>query len=422
MNQGIKLRQKIHSILLDIFKYGNSVEMTYKKYSINNLSKRDRAFINNVSLNSMRFYFHTYKIIKKFTKKVPGLQERILLVSSITQIVFLDFKSYAVINSSVEVAKSNNIYHNFINAILNKISKQKKLLKEVKVNFTDFPLWFIKLTNNISKNEKNEFLINFKNEPHLHLVFKNKRYLDKFEHKINATSEKSGFMSEKIDFETSKSFINGEWWVQDFSSFYPLNIIDKNIIKQPCIDICSAPGGKSFQILSINKDIVLNDISKERIKILKNNLKRLNYKPRILNLDFKNLSIKEKYNFIILDAPCSAVGTVRRHPEILFRKSPPNISNLITIQKNMLDKCASILNKNGIILYMVCSFLKAETLDQVNKFLLRNKNFSVLKFSKNKNVTHYNNFIKDNLMLTLPSTIMGYNIDGYFAVYLKRDK
>ena len=71
---------------------------------------------------------------------------------------------------------------------------------------------------------------------------------------------------------------------------------------------------------------------------------------------------------------------------------------------------------------MVCSFLKAETLDQVNKFLLRNKNFSVLKFSKNKNVTHYNNFIKDNLMLTLPSTIMGYNIDGYFAVYLKRDK
>ena len=72
------------------------------------------------------------------------------------------------------------------------------------------------------------------------------------------------------------------------SLLFPLNIIDKNIIKQPCIDICSAPGGKSLANFSINKDIVLNDISKERHKNTSpNNLKRLNYKPRIIILIFK---------------------------------------------------------------------------------------------------------------------------------------
>ena len=78
------------------------------------------------------------------------------------------------------------------------------------------------------------------------------------------------------------------------------------------LDACAAPGGKSFQLLSKKKKLTLNDKSNERIKILKSNLDRLNFNAKILNKDFTKFNVDEKYDFIIIDAPCSAIGTVRK--------------------------------------------------------------------------------------------------------------
>ena len=85
------------------------------------------------------------------------------------------------------------------------------------------------------------------------------------------------------------------------------------------MDACAAPGGKSFQLLSKKYDLILNDKSNYRIQILKNNLKRLNLTAKILNYDFIKFNEKEKFDFIILDSPCSAVGTIRKNPEIFLK-------------------------------------------------------------------------------------------------------
>ena len=85
----------------------------------------------------------------------------------------------------------------------------------------------------------------------------------------------------------------------NFSSSLPLNFIDKNFIDEPCIDLCAAPGGKSFQVLSKNINISLNDKSRRRLKILSSNLKRLNYNPKITNFDTKDIEDKLKYKFLI---------------------------------------------------------------------------------------------------------------------------
>ncbi len=274
----------------------------------------------------------------------------------------------------------------------------------------------------MKNSEKKIFLNNYFREPSLHIVFKNKEKLSTFEYNLYKTSELSGFVDSKIDFNGLDSFKKGDWWVQDFSSFFPLYNLPDKIKVGKIIDACSAPGGKAFQLLSKKLNVILNDKSSNRIKILKSNLKRLSFNPMILNKDFTSFNNKEKYDLIIIDAPCSAIGTVRKNPEILFKKTSPNFTALNKIQEMLLKKASQILNKNGFIIYMVCSFLKNETQDQVEKFLKNTSDFELYKFNLTKSNRKYYKFIKENIMITLPDKISKYNIDGYFGVYLKKTK
>ena len=420
MIKGEKIRLDIHSVLYSIYKFNKNLDSQEIKKKINKHSDADISFLINVTLTSMRYHLHIEKIINRYVKKKLRDHEKILLLSAIAQIVFLSFKDYAVINCSVEIAKKLKIYPGLINAVLKNISKNKVDLKKVKIIYDDLPDWFKINNRSLNNNDKQNFLDNFNKQPDLHIVFKDKEKLNSFEKKIYKTSDISGFPLEKENLMKLRSFDKGYWWVQDFSSFFPIYNLPIEIKNKKILDACSAPGGKSFQLLSKNLDVNLNDISNVRIEKLKTNLKRLRFDAKIINKDFTKFYEKEKYDFIIIDAPCTAVGTIRKNPEIFFKIKPPRLKDLIKIQKQMLDKASRLLRGEGIILYMVCSFLKVETEDQINKFLEENNNFRLYYFEKNKQVKKYSDFIKNNYMITQPSAISKHNIDGYFAAYLKK--
>ncbi len=422
MIKGERVRFDIYNILYSVYKFNKNLNDKNIQKIINANKREDISLLNNVLLNSMRFHLHSSKIIEKYVKKKIKDKEKILLVSAITQIVFLNFKEYAVINCSVEIAKKLNIFHGFINACLKNISKDKEILRNIEVKFDDLPKWFKDNTSSLSIIEKEIFLRNFNKEPNLHIVFKSAERLKNFEKKLIKTSSISGFLPNKIDITKIKSFINGDWWVQDFSSFFPIQNLEINQKNKKFLDACAAPGGKSFQLLSRNQKIILNDKNNNRLKILRSNLKRLNFNTKILNKDFNKFDQKEKYDFIILDAPCSAIGTIRKNPEIFFKNKGPNFTQLIMLQKKMLIKASNLLNTNGLLLYMVCSFLKNETEDQINTFLDLRNDFKLDKFNLINQHIRYSKLVQNNLMLTLPNTILKHNVDGYFAAYLKKIK
>ena len=422
MVKGLKIRFEIHNILFSVYKFNKTLNNSSIKKKINKQKKEDIAFLHNVTLNSMRLHLHCLKIIEKFIKKKLRDQEKILLISAITQIVFLNFKEYAVINCSVEIAKKLKLYPGIINATLKKIAKNKNDLKQTKINFSDLPFWFQKKTSFLSDYEKEQFLKNFHEEPNIHIVFKNEEVVKKFDAKLFKTSIISGFLLDEKNFQNKISFIKGDWWVQDFSSFLPLynfNGINRN---KEILDACAAPGGKSFQILSRKFNVVLNDKNKNRIQTLKTNLKRLKLSAQILNEDFIQFDNNRKYDVIIIDAPCSAVGTIRRNPEIFFKNKGPNFNKLLSLQENMLNKASFLLNTNGFIIYMTCSFLQIETINQVEKFLKINNNFILSDFKLKENKKNYSKFIKNKFMITTPNIIFDYKIDGYFAAFLKKIK
>ena len=422
MIKGVKIRFEIQNILFSIYKFNKTLNNSSIKKQINKQKKEDISFLYNVILNSMRLHLHCLKIINIFIKKKLRDQEKILLISAITQIVFLDFKEYAVINCSVEIAKKLKLYPGLINATLKNIAKNKNDLKQTKIDFGDLPLWFKEKTQFLSSYEKKQFLENFYKEPNIHIIFKDEEKLKKFEDKLFKTSIVSGFLLDGKNFQHRNSFVKGDWWVQDFSSFLPLynfEELNKNMI---FLDACAAPGGKSFQILSKKYNIILNDKNKTRIQTLKANLKRLKLNAQILNEDFIQFDNKKKYDVIIIDAPCSAIGTIRRNPEIFFKNRGPNFNELVSLQENMLKKASFLLNTNGFIIYMTCSFLKIETIDQVEKFLKLNNDFLLSSFRLKENKSNYSKLIKNDFMITIPNIIFNYNIDGYFAAFLKKIK
>ena len=422
MIQGEKIRIDIHNILHSIYKFNKTLNSKDIQKKINEHKKEDISFINNVTLNSMRFHLHASKIIDRYIKKKLKDSEKILLISAITQIVYLNFKVYAVINCSVEIAKKLKIYHGFINATLKNISKDKEKLKHINLKYNDLPLWFKKKTKSLTENEKTLFLKNFIKEPSLHIVFKDEKKLQRFEENLVLTSDVSGFITNKINITEMKSFIRGDWWVQDFSSFFPLHNLQIKEKNKKFLDACAAPGGKSFQILSKKQHLTLNDKSKSRIKILNANLNRLNFRTKIYNKNFIDFKEDRKYDYIIIDAPCSAVGTIRKNPEIFFRNNEPDLKALQKLQENMLNKASNLLNPNGLIIYMVCSFLKFETENQINNFLNIKRDFQLFNFDMLSKNIRYSKLIKNKYMKTLPDTILKYNIDGYFAAFLKKIK
>ena len=421
MNRSTKTRYVIFQILIEIFKKNKNFNIVFDKHiSEHSFNQSEISFINNVCLNSMRRSIHSKIILNKFVKKKLKTNEFILLCSAIAQIVYLNIKPYAVVNETVNVSKKIKVYPGFINAVLKNILKNINDVKKTEIKLTDFPDWFLHEIKKTKKINIHNFIDTFYEQPDLHIVFKSEKYLKDFTEVSTKSSSKSAFLKVQKKISDIENFNKGEWWVQDFSSMVPLAINSK---MKNCLilDICAAPGGKAFQILSNNK-VVLNDISKKRILKLRENLSRLGFAPEIKNLNALNFDEKIKYDIVVLDSPCSSIGTIRKNPEILFRSKKPNFRDLNKLQNNLLKKSANLVKNKGKIIYMVCSFFHSETIKIVKNFLDENKNFSIKKYNKKFDLLNTKNLISDEgYFLTLPTKYEGNYIDGFFSVELVRN-
>ena len=421
MNRSTKTRYTIFQILIEIFKKNKNFEKIFnEKIAKNSFNDDEVSFINNVCLSSMRRSIHCRIILNNFVKKKLKTNEFILLSSAIVQIVYLNIKPYAVVNETVNVSKKIKVFPGFINATLKNIAKNLNEVEKTKIVLKDFPSWFVYEINKTKNINIDSFISTFYKQPNIHLVFKSKKNLKAFKEPITKSSSKSAFLKVQKKISSIYNFHKGEWWVQDFSSMLPLAINNK-IKNNDILDICAAPGGKAFQILS-NNNVILNDINKKRILKLKENLLRLNYNPEIKNLNALDFNENIKYDIVLLDSPCSSIGTIRKHPEILFRSTKPNFASLNKLQNSLLKKASKLVKIKGKIIYMVCSFFHSETIKIINNFLDQNKNFSIEKYNTNSNLLNIKNLISsEGYFLTIPTKYEDYYIDGFFSVQLIRN-
>ena len=422
MNKGLLSRLIIHEILLtlkkNLYTYEDVFTKKIKEYGLDRIEKK---FIHNVTLTSLRNNFIIKEIISTYSnKKKLSTNQYLILLSGINQIVFLNIKEYAVIFTMVELSKKKGFESDpsLTNAILRKVVKNKINLKLKKTNFALLPTWFKLSVSDWNDSTKINFLETIRLQPELNIVFKKEENFKKFKIDGLNTSLKSISLNSFENIEDLPDYQKGTWWVQDYSAMLPISLLEK-ISKKSIVDMCCAPGGKAFQVMAQNENLIMYEINYKRAAILKQNLQRLNYKTKIYVEDSLKINEKKKYDIVLLDAPCTSVGTIRRHPEIFFRDNNININYYTNLQNQLLEKASKLVKKNGFILYMVCSFLKSETNQHVNKFIKKNKNFTIDPFELEKNLL----INKKGILKTIPQKFKNeFLIDGFFAAKIVRNE
>ena len=215
----------------------------------------------------------------------------------------------------------------------------------------------------------------------------------------------------------------GSWWVQGLSSSLPVYIIStifkENKKKGTVLDVGAAPGGKSFQLIDLGFKVKSIEISKKRILTFNANLNRLKINSKIINEDFLNAELKEKFDCILIDAPCSGSGLMQKKPEMLVVKK--DISSLLLKQKKMLLRASSLVKDGGYIIYRVCSLLKEEGEKQIANFLDDQKCFSTENFFSD--ILKFGVVLKSNTFLVTPNSFgKRGGVDGFFIACLVKNK
>ena len=173
-------------------------------------------------------------------------------------------------------------------------------------------------------------------------------------------------------------FAEGAFWVQDAAAALAVRMLG-DVTGLSVLDLCAAPGGKTLQLADGGAEVTALDISGPRLVRVQENLARTGLRAKIVTADALQWAPPAPYDAILLDAPCSATGTIRRHPDLPFLRLPSDIAGLVELQARLLDRALGWLKPGGRLVYCTCSLLQDEGEGQIAAALLRHPNLVMLR-------------------------------------------
>lgn len=405
----------------------------------------DEAAITAIVSASFRFRNSLMETVRKYLAKNSIKNDRLeaLLITGAAQLLFLEKPAHAVVDDSVKIAKKHpKTSHSsgLINAVLRKIALEKNNVSFSNDPLVDLPLWLKeKWLQFYGKENTVKIATALRNPPYLDLTLKDMSTENQkvWAEKLDAFLLPTGSLrlKQKKAIPSLPGFKEGEWWVQDISASLPVKILKPNS-EMDVIELCAAPGGKTLQLLSYTSQVTALDKSSERVQRLKSNLRRMKLEGNIFIDDILN-PCKESvpgnwykenfYDAVLLDAPCSATGTLRRHPEAAWIKSQDLVDQLVLIQKKMLKKASKLLKGGGRLIYCTCSLQHEEGEDQMTSFLAEHPDFEydekAFDHFKWVDLSFENNGLRI-LPFFLPTPDIDYptlyGMDGFFICFLRK--
>ncbi|HTN63161.1 MAG TPA: RsmB/NOP family class I SAM-dependent RNA methyltransferase [Devosia sp.] len=222
--------------------------------------------------------------------------------------------------------------------------------------------------------------------------------------------------------EALPGFAEGQWWVQDAASAIPARLFDLPVGAR-VLDLCAAPGGKTAQLIKAGYAVTALDNDAKRMERLSENLTRLNYSAEIVTADAGNYAPAGLYDGVLLDAPCSATGTFRRHPEVIWHRSVDDVQTRVRLQRALLVNALRCLKPEGVLIYCVCSLEPAEGEKQVQWALDTLPGLDLLPIGKAEMAGLEQAVLPSGLVRThpgmRPNNLDG-GMDGFFVARFRR--
>ncbi|WP_238247389.1 RsmB/NOP family class I SAM-dependent RNA methyltransferase [Methylobacterium persicinum] len=363
-------------------------------------------------------------LAERLDKGLPVNKPRLLalLATGCAQILDLAVPDHAAVDLAVRLAKADHRTAGFagmVNAVLRRVAREREAILAGADPLADnTPEWLARRWVAAYGPERAAAIAraHLTGAP-IDLTLRREDEAETWAERLGATRLPTGSLRMPPDgaaIPDLPGFGEAAWWVQDAAAAIPARLL-RAAHGERVLDLCAAPGGKTMQLASGGALVTALDRSAPRLERLRENLSRLGLTAEIAVADATAYAA-EPFDAVLLDAPCSATGTIRRHPDVAWTKTEADIARLAGLQARLLDRAAGLVRPGGRLVYCTCSLEPQEGEGQVSAFLARNPAFARVPATPDE-VGGQAELIDGNGDLrTLPS----HGLDGFFASRLAR--
>ncbi len=330
------------------------------------LAERDRAFARLLVTTALRRLGQIDALIatcldRPLPSNAAAIQDVLRL--GVAQLVFLDVAAHAAVDTAVEMAKATRLSAQvkLVNAVLRRLAQHGKALSAAgdaaRLNTPDW-LWHSWCEAYGEATCRAIALAHLSEAP---LDISVKADAPSWAERLSAELLPTGSLRRPPGGLVSAlpGFDEGAWWVQDAAAALPARLLGP-VAGQRVADLCAAPGGKTAQLAAAGAAVTALDRSAKRLLRLTANLQRLGLAAELVTADAAAWQPTEPFDAVLLDAPCSATGTLRRHPDAAWLKQPTDIAKLTAAQDRLLAAAAAMLRPGGLLIYCTCSLQPEE--------------------------------------------------------------
>ncbi len=347
---------------------------------LDRLPARDRAFVRLLTTTTLRHLGLIDRVIKAcLTRPLPERQIEIKNILRLTtaQLLYLDTPPHAAVSTALDLATGprNRPFKGLLNALLRRICREgHNLCAQDDPEICSVPPWFwARLRIQYGETRARACIRSWLREPPLDLSIKSDP--EKWANRLNGQLLPNGTLRlppGSGDPALLHGYADGAWWVQDTAARFPALLLG-TVAGLRVADLCAAPGGKTATLIQAGASVLAVDLSPRRLDRLRENMVRLGYQdactPCLSDLCDWARADSTDYDAILLDAPCSATGTLRRHPELIRIRTAGTIDALITVQNRLLEAAWTRLKPGGILVFSTCSLEQEEGENQIKAFL-----------------------------------------------------
>ncbi|WP_081816468.1 16S rRNA (cytosine(967)-C(5))-methyltransferase RsmB [Fodinicurvata fenggangensis] len=395
------------------------------------LATRDRAFARRLLAGTLRHLGQIDDLLSRLLERPLGVRNRRatnILRLGVCQLAFLETPAHAAVSTALSLAEHphSRSLKGLVNAVLRRLDREKDgLLAEQDAARLNLPAWlWDRLEAAYGEATLRASLEVQQQEPPLDLTVREPRDEDSLARSLEAQILPIGGLrlpSGRGEITALSGYAEGRWWVQDAAAALPARLAG-SLAGRRVYDLCAAPGGKTCQLAAGGAEVTAVDQSASRLKRLQENLVRLGLKAEVVTADVVTWQPAEPADLVLLDAPCSATGTLRRHPDVAWLKREEDIPALCALQDRLLDAAARMVAPGGLLIYVTCSLLPEEGPERVAAFLEDRVDFTRVPVTAAEVGDRPELLTEAGELRSLPCHLAELGgLDGFYACRLRRN-